>query len=130
MLNQTGIKKTKGAAPTQILFSVEHQMSVSVLVDKTMASVLVDGRKVVKAGTPLAGSLVNRATAFKAPTGTDTHAVGVLLHDVDITDGNANGSLLIWGFVNLNRVDTATAALVNADAISSLKGQVYFLKDN
>lgn len=130
MLNQTGIKKTTGSAPVQILFDALNKVAVSIMVDKTTASVTVNGRKLVKAGTPLACDLTNRTVACKAPDGTTTHAAGILLHDVDITDDHANGTLLIWGFVNLNRVDTATQALINEDAKTHLAGSVYFLKDN
>lgn len=130
MLNRPGIKKETLAAPQQILFNVQNQMSVSILVDKTMASVTVDGRKVVKAGTPLSGDLTARGTAFKAAVDTTAPAVGVLLHDVDITDNNANGTLLIWGFVNLDRLDSATAALITANRKTELAGRIWFLKDN
>lgn len=130
MLNRPGIKKETLAAPQQILFNVQNQMSVSILVDKTMASVTVDGRKVVKAGTPLSGDLTARGTAFKAAVDTSAPAVGVLLHDVDITDNNANGTLLIWGFVNLDRLDSATAALITATRKTELAGRIWFLKDN
>lgn len=130
MFNRPGIKKETLAAPQQILFNVQNQMSVSILVDKTMASVTVDGRKVVKAGTPLSGDLTARGTAFKAAVDTSAPAVGVLLHDVDITDNNANGTLLIWGFVNLDRLDSATAGLITATRKTELAGRIWFLKDN
>ena len=130
MLNRPGIKKETLAAPQQILFNVQNQMSVPILVDKTMASVTVDGRKVVKAGTPLSGDLTARGTAFKAAADSTAPAVGVLLHDVDITDNNANGTLLIWGFVNLDRLDSATAALITATRKTELAGRIWFLKDN
>lgn len=134
MLNNPKIKKETLGAPVQILFNVQNQMSVGIKVDKTMASVTVDGRKIVKAGTPLTGDLTNRNTPFKAPVAaaqgvTAQPAVGVLLHDVDITDDNANGTLLIWGFVNLNRLDTATQALATASK-DALDGKVWLLKDN
>lgn len=125
MLNKTGIKKTIGAAPVQILFNVEHQMSVSVVVDDA-AAVTENGRKIVKAGTPLAGDLTARGTAFAKATG--SNAVGVLLHDVDVTEGDGNGTLLIWGFVDLNKVDSTTAALITAEVKTALKGGVTFLK--
>lgn len=130
MLNRPGIKKETLAAPQQILFNVQNQMSVPILVDKTMASVTVDGRKVVKAGTPLSGDLTARNTAFKAAVDTTAPAVGVLLHDVDITDNNANGTLLIWGFVNLDRLDSATASKITATRKTELAGRIWFLKDN
>ena len=130
MFNRSGIKKETLAAPQQILFNVQNQMSVPILVDKTMASVTVDGRKVVKAGTPLRGDLTARGTAFKAAVDTTAPAVGVLLHDVDITDNNANGTLLIWGFVNLDRLDSATASKITATRKTELAGRIWFLKDN
>lgn len=130
MFNRPGIKKETLAAPQQILFNVQNQMSVPILVDKTMASVTVDGRKVVKAGTPLNGDLTARGTAFKAAADTTAPAVGVLLHDVDITDNNANGTLLIWGFVNLDRLDSATAAKITTTRKTELAGRIWFLKDN
>lgn len=130
MFNRPGIKKETLAAPQQILFNVQNQMSVPILVDKSMASVTVDGRKVVKAGTPLNGDLAARGTAFKAAADSTAPAVGVLLHDVDITDNNANGTLLIWGFVNLDRLDSATAGLITATRRTELAGRIWFLKDN
>lgn len=129
MLNRSGIKKEVGGAPTQILFNVQNQMAVSILVNKTIASAVTEnGRKIIKAGTPLAGNLEARGTAFTA-VGENAPAVGILLHDVDVTDADANGSLLIWGFVNLNRIDNTTAALITATVKTSLAGRVFFLKD-
>ena len=129
MLNQTGITKTVGSAPVQILFNVQNQMSVGVKIAQNFAGAVTEnGRKIVKAGTPLTGDLTARGTNFTA-AGTD-NAVGILLHDVDVTDAAANCSLLIWGFVNLDRVDATTAAKITAGVKTALAGKVWFLKDN
>lgn len=127
MLNRTGIKKETLAGPVQILFNVQNQMSVGIRVDDAY-SVTRDGRKIVPAGTPLSGSLEARNTAFVKAVDTTNPATGVLLHDVDVTEGDANGTLLIWGFVDLNKVDTATAALITANRKTELAGKVTFLK--
>jgi hypothetical protein len=128
MLNRSGIKKETLVSPTQILFNVQNQMSVGIKLAKNFAGAVTEnGRKVVKAGTPLTGNLTNRSAAFTAAEGT---AVGILLHDVDVTDADANASLLIWGFVNLDRVDTTTAAKLTSAIQTSLAGRVWFLKDN
>lgn len=133
MLNRSGIKSTTGAAPTQILADVDNQFSVGCIVPASMQSTANDGaRKVVKAGTPLKIDLSNLQTPAAAPTTSPAAASGttasdmnaVLLHDVDVTDGNANGTALIFGFVNLNRVDTTTAAKLKAGTF----GLVTFLK--
>ena len=115
-------------APTQILFNAQNQVSVSIQVDKDIASAITEnGRKVIKAGTPLAGDLTNRAIPYTAASGS---AAGLLLHDVDVTDGHANGTLLIWGFVNLNRIDSTTQGLLTTGIQEDLAGRVYFLKDD
>jgi hypothetical protein len=114
----------------QILFYTDPQVSVGVLVSNTGITAGADGRKIVKAGTPLTGSLEARGTAFAKASTTEgvSNAVGVLLHDVDVTAGAENGTLLIFGFVDLNKVDTTTAALITSDVKTALKGGVTFLK--
>lgn len=137
MLNNTGIKKTTYGGPVQILFNVQNQMSVGIKLAKNFAGAVTEnGRKVVKAGTPLSGDLTARGTAFVAAADDSTGsagdgkpAVGVLLHDVDVTDADANATLLIWGFVNLSRVDSTTAALITVARKTELAGQIWFLKD-
>lgn len=129
MLNRSGIIKETAVAPSQILFNVQNQMSVGVIVDETVGTAGEDGRKIVKAGTPLNGDLTARGTVFVAAKDTSNPAVGVLLHDVDVTEGDANGTLLIWGFVNLNRMDSTTAGLITATRKTELAGRVWFLKD-
>ena len=130
MLNQSGITKTTGAAPVQILFNVQNQMSVGIKLAKNFAGAVTEnGRTIVKAGTPLNGDLTTRGTAFVAAADSTAPAVGILLHDVDVTDADANATLLIWGFVNLSRVDSTTAALITETRITELAGRVWFLKD-
>lgn len=111
MLNQTGVRKETYGNTNQILFAVEHQVSMGVVVSKALG-VAEGTKKVVKAGTPLTGNLDARTKAFTAATaGSSTEAsdaVGVLLHDVDVTTGDANGTLLLFGFVNTNRIDATT----------------------
>ena len=54
MFNRTGITKITGSAPVQILFDVEHQMSVPVKVAAASENYVTEnGRKIVKAGTLL-----------------------------------------------------------------------------
>lgn len=113
MLNKTGVRKETYGNTNQILFAVEHQVSMGVVVSKVLG-VAEGTKKVVKAGTPLTGNLDARTTAFTAATADSSteasDAVGVLLHDVDVTTGDANGTLLLFGFVNTNRIDATTKA--------------------
>lgn len=129
MLNQTGVRKETYGNTNQILFAVEHQVSMGVVVSKALG-VAEGTKKVVKAGTPLTGNLDARTTAFTAATaGSSTeasNAVGVLLHDVDVTTGDANGTLLLFGFVNTNRVDATTKAKLT-DTVKAAMPMIKFV---
>lgn len=128
MYNRTHITKVTGAAPTQILYNVQNQMSVGVTIAKNFAGAVTEnGRKIVKAGYPLMGDLTDRTTAF---TAADTDAVGILLHDVDVTDAAANATVLIWGFVNMDRIDSTTKTKLTAAIQGKLAGKIWFLSDN
>lgn len=129
MLNQTGVRKETYGNTNQILFAVEHQVSMGVVVSKALG-VAEGTKKVVKAGTPLTGNLDATTTAFTAATaGSSTeasNAVGVLLHDVDVTTGDANGTLLLFGFVNTNRIDATTKAKLT-DTVKAAMPMIKFV---
>lgn len=118
MLNGTGVKYEKFNSENQILWAVDLQASVGILVDASAGTTNSNGKKIVKAGTPLTGSLDARETGFTTASSTDV--VGVLLHDVDVTTGDANGTLLLFGFVNTNRLDTDVNALLTAEVKTAL----------
>ena len=127
MFNKTGISRVSAGAPIQILFNVQNQMSVSGLVAQELG-VTEGSKKIVKAGTPVTGDLTDRSTAFTAAG--EGNAIGVVLHDVDVTEGEGNASILLWGFVNLDRIDDTTAAKITSGVKTALKGSIWFLKDN
>jgi hypothetical protein len=120
MLNNTGIKKETYGSGKQILFAVEHQVSMGIVVDQSVG-VTEGTKKIAKAGTPLTGNLDARGTAFtEATTSTDSDAVGILLHDVDVTLDNNNGAILLFGFVNTNMIDGTTKVKITADVKKAL----------
>ena len=127
MLNRSGITKTSMAATKQILANVDLQSSVGCIVPQTLG-VAVSSKKIAKAGTPIKIDLMNLQTAaVKADGATALNAV--LLHDVDVTDGNANGTALIFGFVNVNRVDSDVAtAITTAVAADGASQKITFMK--
>ena len=125
MLNRSGIKRQSFGAPVQILLNPDLQFSVGVVVSNATA-VTKGGKKVVKAGTPLVGSLDARNTAFTVATNA-TNVQGILLHDVDVTEGNGNGTLLIFGFVNSDKIDAATKAMLTTEVKAAIP-QVKFIK--
>lgn len=111
MLNQTGITRVAGTTRKTILIAPELAFSLSCMVENTGVTAGEDGRKVVKAGTPVSGNLQERDTAFKVAGEEDT-PVGIILHDVDVTKGTANSQVVIFGFVDISKLDSDVAAIV------------------
>lgn len=124
MLNKSGITKETLGAPTQILANVEHQFSVGCVVAQAVGTA-VGSKKIAKAGTPIVINYNSLSTAATAASSTAA-ANAVLLHDVDVTAGNANGTALIFGFVNINRLESDVQAKVTAGA--NTVANVSFLK--
>ena len=111
MLNNTGIKTEKYGATNQILFAVEHQVSMGEKKKKNLG-VTVGTKKIVKAGTPLKGSLLNRDEAFTVGAKDDA-VVGIAEHDVDVTAGTANGGIIVFGFIDESKLDTDVVTLLD-----------------
>lgn len=130
MFNRDTVRKSTYGAPVQILANVEFQYSVGCIVPQSIGvNVTANGvtRKIAKAGTPINIDLddINTAVTAATTSGATVTANAVLLHNVDVTDGAANGTALIWGFVNKNRVESDVLTKINAVTDS---GMVTFLK--
>lgn len=117
MFNQSGITNNKMSAATQILANVELQMSVGCVVTNALATV-VGTKKIVKAGTPVKIDFGNLATVPAVDGGTNGYNA-IILHDADVSYGNQNATALIFGFVNLNRIDTTTSAKLTSQTNNS-----------
>lgn len=103
------MKQTEYGAPTkQILAIPNHYVALGFKHAKADANTpglatLVDGRYVVKAGTIYPAN--------------DATAIGVVLNDYDVTDGDAMMAVVIHGFIKV----AALPAIPSANAISALK---------
>ncbi|MGJ0848321.1 hypothetical protein ACR77J_16645 [Tissierella praeacuta] len=99
--------------------------SVSVTVDGVDIPADGNGKKIVKAGTIVAGKtkpvLQNSNEPVAKKNGAE--AEGVLLTDVDVTYGQAPGSMVIFGFIDVNKLPEAptTEALEALNMIKFLK---------
>ena len=101
-----------------ILVADSLAFSIGAVISNATISAGADGRKIIKAGTPVAGDILKRNTAFTK--GSEANAVAILLHDVDVTEGNANGTILISGYVDYDKLDTDVQALVTTALVAKL----------
>ena len=95
----------------EILIAPELAFTIGCVVSGTGIEA-VNGRKILKAGTPVGGAdvLTNRQAVISKNT---EAPVGVVLHDVDVTDGDENATLVVKGQVDLLKLEDDVKALVN-----------------
>lgn len=94
------MKTTEYASPKHILAIPDHYVALAALHEKATASqpgiaTLVDGRYIVKAGTPYLSTTIN----------------GIVLNDYDVTDGDQMLAVVIHGFIK----EAALPATVSAE---------------
>lgn len=78
---------------------------------------------IVVTGSPDDGDKIS--VVFTA--GGTVDATGILLHDVDVTDGTKNAQVVVFGFIDLTKLDEDVQALITADVKSALK-MIQFVK--
>ena len=116
MLNNSGISKTTYGMTKQILANVGLQSSVGCIVPQSLG-VEVGNKKIAKAGTPIVVNTLSLNTpVVGASEGSPMNAV--LLHDVDVTNGNANGTALLFGFVDVAKLDAEVATKLKSLALA------------
>ena len=150
MIGKSGVRKVEGFNDSNtILFCENGAIGIGVVVGNTGVS-SVNGKKILKAGTPMTGDLTARTTAFQKATTTAgkagnlvvpdgggtvelpepkvSNAVGILMTDIDVTNGDANAQIYLYGIIDMNKVDSTTAALITAEVKTALAGRILFVK--
>lgn len=91
-------------APKDILYILDDYTAITVNVSATGVSAGSDGRKIVPAGTVIGGVLADPTQGAVAAAGGSSEgavaAEGVLMHDVDVTDGDALGTMIVRGVLD------------------------------
>ena len=115
------VKISEFNAPEKdVALNPDNLFEIGVQVANTGVTANADGRKIIPAGTPVGGSTSVLETRNTVLTVTNTQATGanaqgVLRHDVDVTDGNANATLIVRG-----EVDSSKCPVVVAEAKTAL----------
>lgn len=112
------VKETYGNEKHILIANNSYMVTLGAQVANTGVDADADGKKILKAGTPLAGDITKRDTAFTKTNGST--AVAVLMHDVDVTAGDENATIILAGCVDLLKLDEATQALITSDVVSAL----------
>lgn len=114
------VAKANYSAPAKDVLLAPHcSFEIGVQVSNTGVSSNAEGRKVIPAGTPVGGSTSALATRNAVLQVTNTsstgaNAQGVLRYDVDVTDGSANATLVVFGFIDESKCPSIDATVKSA----------------
>lgn len=124
------MKEEKFGADKNILIAPELANTVGCIVGNTGVEADSEGKKIIKAGTPVGGTvdaLIERQTVLTVTNTADSAAnsQGVILHDVDVTAGNNNATLVVSGVVDVAKLDVTIvdAAKTKLTKITFQKGE-------
>lgn len=112
-------KQTYSAPVKDVLLAPHLAFEIGVQVSNTGVSNNAEGRKIIPAGTPLGATtsvLDVRNTVLQV---TNTSALGansqgILRYDVDVTNGNANATLIVVGVVDSSKCPALEATAKTA----------------
>lgn len=110
---------TYDAPELDVLLNPDNAFEIGVIVSNTGVNADSNGRKIIKAGTPVGGTtnvLQTRNAILNVTNSSSTGAnsQGVLRHDVDVTDGNANATLIVRGEVDSSKCPTLDSTVITA----------------
>lgn len=90
------VKEDYGNTKEILMFPDHYVAHAHTFLKNDAAAAQVDGKKIIKAGTIY-------------PTNTAA-AVGVVMYDVDVTNGDETGALIVHGFVNASKLPAQPTA--------------------
>ena len=125
------MKSTTYVSSVNILIAPELAHTIGCIVGNAGVSADSEGRKIIKAGTPVGGStdvLQDRQTVLSVANSAESGATaqGIILHDVDVTAGNANATLIVAGVVDTAKIATP----IDASAKSALTKIIFQKGEN
>ena len=114
------VVKTEFGAPEKhiLIANDSYMVTLPAQVTNTGVDADSDGRKILRAGTPLTGDIEKRDTAFTKVN--DSSAKAILMHDVDVTEGAENATIILAGCVDLLKIDDTTKALITSNVKGAL----------
>ena len=122
------IKTTEYSNETDILIAPELAFAIPVIVTNASVTADSEGKKIIKAGTPLYAStdiFMNRQTKMTTVS-TSNKAYGVARWDIDVTGGDTNATLLVAGYVDYLKLDSTVQTAV--DTAKTSLTRILFLK--
>ena len=112
-------KQTYSAPVKDVLLAPHLAFEIGVQVSNTGVANNSEGRKIIPAGTPLGATtsvLDVRSTVLQVTNTSQlgANSQGILRYDVDVTNGNANATLIVGGYVDSSKCPSLEATVKTA----------------
>ena len=112
------IKTRKFGTDREILTNFPHALTLSCMVKDDNAVADGNGVKFIKAGTPLGAAsffLPDREKTVLTPVTDASQAVGIAMHDINVTDGVARDAVIFRGDVVFYNIDPDVQKLLTTE---------------
>lgn len=122
------VKETYGFNEKHILIANNsYLVTLPARVTNTGITADSEGKKILKAGTPVSGDITKRDTAFVKATTAEgsSNATAIVLHDVDVTAGAENATIVLAGCIDTLKLDAATKALITTEVKTALPRLIF-----
>ena len=115
------VTETYNAPEKHILIANDSYMvTLPGIIKATGVTAGTDGKKIVKAGTPVYGDIEKRDTGFTISGSQGANPVAVVMHDVDVTAGDENGTIVLAGVVDLLKLETSVKTALTSSIKAAL----------
>ena len=121
------VSESYGVEKHILIANNSYMATLPAIIKATGVTAGADGKKVVKAGTPLYGDIEKRDTGFTISGAQGASPVAVLMHDVDVTAGDENGTLVLAGVVDLLKLESSVKTALTS-AIKAALPRIIFVE--
>lgn len=120
-------KETYGVEKHILIANNSYMVTLPARVTNTGISDDSDGKKIIKAGTPLYGNIEKRDTAFTVSGSEGATPSAIILHDVDVTAGAENATIVLAGVVDLLKLESSVQTALTA-AVKAALPRIIFVE--
>lgn len=120
-------KETYGVEKHILIANNSYMVTLPARVTNTGISADSDEKKIIKAGTPLYGNIEKRDTAFTVSGSEGATPSAIILHDVDVTAGAENATIVLAGVVDLLKLESSVQTALTA-AVKAALPRIIFVE--
>lgn len=120
-------KETYGVEKHILIANNSYMATLPARVTNTGISADSDGKKIIKAGTPLYGNIEKRDTAFTVSGAEGATPSAIILHDVDVTAGAENATIVLAGVVDLLKLESSVKTALTS-AVKAALPRIIFVE--